>query len=181
MQTLLGLDGQILLWIQDHLRCAALDGPMRFVTSLGNAGALWIVMTVILLLFRRTRRWGVACALALALGFLVTNVALKNIIHRIRPYDVIDALKVLVPPEKDFSFPSGHATSSLAAAWALMRVAPRRYGVPALVVAILISLSRLYVGVHYPTDVLCGAAIGIASAEGALALLRRLEAKRHAD
>lgn len=177
MERLLALDGQILLFIQEHIRCGALDGVMRFVSILGNVGAVWIVLALALLGFRSTRRWGVACAIALLLGFVVTNVALKNIVHRIRPYDAMSALRILVGPESDFSFPSGHATSSLAAGLALFLMAPRKFGVPALTLAVLISLSRLYVGVHYPTDVICGAAIGALSAVVAVRLTRRRAAK----
>lgn len=172
MNTLFELDGQILLFIQEHIRCGALDGVMRLLSTLGNAGAIWIVTALALLFFRRTRRFGAACALALLLGFVVTNLALKNIIHRIRPYDVMASLNILVKPERSFSFPSGHATSSLAAGCALFLTLPRRYGVPALLLGVLIALSRMYVGVHYPTDVLCGAAIGVAAALAAVRVAR---------
>lgn len=168
MDQLFAWERQLLLWIQECVRIPLLDGPVVFVTTLGNAGAVWIALTLALLAFRRTRRWGALCAASLALGFLVTNVALKNIIHRIRPYEVIDTLKILVHPESDFSFPSGHSTSSLAVGWMLMRTAKRRYGVPALALAVGIALSRLYVGVHYPTDVLAGVAVGVLAAEAVL-------------
>ena len=172
MNTLFELDGQILLFIQEHIRCGALDGVMRLLSTLGNAGAIWIVTALALLFFRRTRRFGAACGLALLLGFVVTNLALKNIIPRIRPYDVMTSLNILVKPERSFSFPSGHATSSLAAGVALFLTLPRRYGVPALLLGVLIALSRMYVGVHYPTDVLCGAAIGVAAALAAVRVAR---------
>jgi len=166
-------EGQILLWIQENLRFPALDGVMCFVTTLGNGGAFWIALAVALLLFRRTRRCGVLCAAALLMGYLTTNIALKNIIHRIRPYEVIDTLKILVHPESSFSFPSGHSTSSLAAGWVLFRSAKKRFGVPALILGVWIALSRMYVGVHYPTDVLAGSAIGVLAAEAALLLSRK--------
>ena len=172
MNTLLELDGQILLFIQEHIRCGALDGAMRLVSTLGNAGAIWIVTAIALLCFKRTRRFGLACGLALLLGFAVTNLALKHIIHRIRPYDVISSLNILVKPERSFSFPSGHATSSLAAGVALFLTLPRKYGAPALLLGVLIALSRLYVGVHYPTDVLCGATIGVAAALAGVRIAR---------
>ena len=171
MQALSNFEGQILLFIQEHIRCSALNGVMTFITHLGDTGIFWIALTVVLLLFRRTRRCGVACAAALVLNLLITNAALKNIIQRIRPYDVMDALKILVAPEHDFSFPSGHTACSFAAAWALLRTAPRKYAVPALILAALIGLSRLYVGVHYPTDVLGGLIVGIAAAELAVGLV----------
>ena len=177
MQYLFHLDSKILLLIQEHIRCSALDGPMKIVTFLGNAGAVWIALTLILLILRRARKAGIACLSALLIDFIAVNVALKNIVRRVRPYEVIEGLRLIVAPAVDFSFPSGHAASSFAVAWTLFRVAPKRYGVPALILAVLISLSRLYVGIHYPTDVLGGALIGIAAAEAAVALTKRLRAK----
>ena len=109
------------------------------------------------------------------IGLIVTNVILKNWVARIRPYELIQGLECIVGKEHDFSFPSGHTTNSLACAWVLFRKAPRKMGVPALVLAILIALSRLYVGIHYPTDVLGGAVIGIGSACLSLALVPKLE------
>ena len=110
-------------------------------------------------------------------GLLVTNLVLKNWVARVRPYELIQGLNCLVGPQDDFSFPSGHTTNSLACAWVLFRRAPRKWGVTALVAAILISLSRLYVGVHYPTDVFGGAVIGICSACLAMRLVPVIEKK----
>lgn len=177
MQALSDFEGRILLLIQESVRCPLLDGPMRLVSTLGNVGAVWTALALALLLFRRTRRYGAACALALTFSLLVTNMALKNIIHRIRPYDVISSLNILVNPERDFSFPSGHASSSFAAAWALWRGGERRLGAPALVLAVLIALSRLYVGVHYPTDVLVGTAVGMLCGEAGHRLAERFLAR----
>lgn len=173
MERLLWLDGQILLWIQEHLRFEPLNAVMRAVTGLGNAGLVWIALTVTLLIFRRTRRAGVACALALVFSLLLTNLALKNWVRRPRPFAELETLTLLIGQPSEYSFPSGHASSSFAAGWAMFRTLPRRWGIPALALAVLISLSRLYVGVHYPTDVLGGAVVGIAAASLALRLLRR--------
>lgn len=166
-------DGEILLWIQERVRAEGLTGVMRAITHLGDAGALWVLLAVVLLMMKRTRRLGAACASALAMGALATNVLLKNAVHRIRPYVALEKLSILVSEPSDFSFPSGHATASFAAAWALFRLAPKKVGVPALVLAALIALSRLYVGVHYPTDVLAGAIIGILAGEISARLIRR--------
>ena len=171
-------DGEILLWIQEHVRAGGLNGAMRAITHLGDAGAFWILLAVALLIVKRTRRLGAACASALAMGALATNVLLKNLVHRIRPYVALENLSILVSEPSDWSFPSGHATASFAAAWALFRLAPKKVGVPALLLAILIALSRLYVGVHYPTDVLAGAAIGILSGESSVRLIRSRRVSR---
>lgn len=165
MQAFSNFEGGFLLLIQEHLRAPALDGVMRFITHLGDTGAIWIALTLILLFIPRTRRAGAVCAAALIVNLLITNVALKNIIQRIRPYDVMDSLKILVEAEHDFSFPSGHTACSFAGAWAIRRTLPKKYHIPAIILAVLISLSRLYVGVHYPTDVIGGAIVGTIAAE----------------
>lgn len=172
---LIQIEGNILLWIQEHLRCAALDPVMRFITTLGDGGILWIVLTVLLLLFKRTRRTGVYCAAAMLLTLLAVNLTIKPLVRRTRPYEVVEGLRILVGRQSDFSFPSGHSSNSLSCAWTIFRLAPRRWGIPVLALAIAIALSRLYVGVHYPTDVLAGAAIGIGLSE---LVLRKLPAKR---
>lgn len=178
MEWLATLEGGILLFIQENLRAPVLNEIICFITTLGNKGAIWIVFALGLLCFKRTRKAGLACAIALLLSLLVTNISLKNIIHRIRPYEVIESLKIIVKPESSFSFPSGHSSGSFAGGWAMFRMLPKKWGVPALVLAVLIALSRLYVGVHYPTDVLAGVVIGILVAEAGVAIVRKLFAAR---
>jgi undecaprenyl-diphosphatase len=168
-------DSSILLWIQNNLRTGFLDPIMKALTMLGDKGLIWIAITLALLIVRKTRPLGVTCAVSMVIGLIVTNLIIKNWAARIRPYELIPGLQCIVPLAKDFSFPSGHATNSLACGWVLFRKTPKKYGVPALILAILISLSRLYVGIHYPTDVLGGAVIGIGSACLSLALVPKLE------
>lgn len=163
LQYIVELDGAILLFIQEHLRFEWLDPIVLFLTSLGNAGAVWIVLAAALLIQKKYQRAGLAMALSLLLGFLVTNLLLKNWVCRPRPYTAIPQLIPLVT-EGDWSFPSGHSTSSMAAAVAMFCRTPRGIGVPPVVLAVAICLSRLYVGVHYPTDVLCGALVGVLAA-----------------
>ncbi len=167
------MDGQILIWIQEHLRAGWLNPIMRTITSLGNAGLFWILLALVLLSFKKTRKIGLACAVSIAIGALITNLILKNWIARIRPYEALESLSILVSKPHDFSFPSGHSTASFAGAWALFRNTKSRWRIPALVLAALIALSRLYVGVHYPTDVLAGCAIGILSGEISTRIVHR--------
>lgn len=154
------LDGQTLLFIQDHLRFEALTPYMIFVTKLGNGGLIWIVITFLLLFPKRTRRAGILSALALLASLCVTNLFLKNYVARVRPYEVIDGLNCLVKKASDWSFPSGHASASFASAVVIFKSRPKRLGVPCMILAFLIACSRLYVGIHYPSDVVCGAIIG---------------------
>ena len=175
MNAIFQFDSSILLWIQNNLRSGFLTPIMVCITHLGDKGILWILLSLVLLFMYRTRRLGVVCAASMVLGLIVTNIILKNWVARVRPYEVIEGLECIVRKAHDWSFPSGHATNSLACAWVLFRRTEKKYGVPALVLAILISLSRLYVGIHYPTDVLAGIAIGIASAEASMWAVPKLE------
>ena len=168
-------DSSILLWIQDNVRSDFLTPIMKVITHLGDKGILWILVTLVLLYLRQTRKLGVRCMVSMVIGLVITNLILKNWVARIRPYELIQGLECIVKKADDYSFPSGHTTNSLACAWVIFRRAPKKWGVPALILAILISLSRLYVGIHYPTDVLGGAVIGIGSACLSLALVPKLE------
>ena len=174
MAAVYTFDHSILYWIQEGLRSSALTPVVTFITHMGDAGIFWIALTLLLLVFRRTRRIGAACLISMVIGLVLTNVVIKNWAARIRPYDLYEDLTLLIEKQHDFSFPSGHTTNSFACAWVIFRMAKKRYSVPVLVLAILISLSRLYVGVHYPTDVLAGVVIGIFSAECGRLIVRVL-------
>lgn len=179
MNTFNLFEAELIYWIQEHLRLDFLTPIMQFITALGNGGSFWILLTILLLAFRRTRRAGLCCALALLLDFLAVNLVLKPLVGRVRPYQIIDEISVLTALPADASFPSGHSAASFAAAWALFRSGRKKWGAWALVLACLIALSRLYVGVHYPTDVLGGTIIGFLVAEAAVRILRALT-KKHA-
>ena len=161
MATLQQLDMNILLWIQEHLRVDALTPFWRAVTFLGNGGWFWILCAVVLLAVPKTRKTGYAAALSLIFGAIVTNLLLKNIVARPRPFAEIAALIPMITKPKDFSFPSGHTTASFAVALVMLRILPKKFGIPAVVLAALVAFSRLYLGVHYPTDVLAGFVIAL--------------------
>jgi len=161
-------EGQALLWIQDVLRQSWLDPAVSLYTRLGNAGLIWIVLSVLLLLLPKTRRAGLAMAFALVCSLLLTNGILKNLVQRTRPWLIFGDLVPLVTENDPNSFPSGHTSAAFAAMTALLWA---RHDLPAgdrrpwevplcLALAVCMGLSRLYVGVHFPTDVLCGALVG---------------------
>ena len=134
IDTLLKIDGDILLWIQDNLRAGWLDPIMKFITYLANGGALWI------------------------------------------------GICVLLGAQSDFSFPSGHSGASFAVAVVMFMEMPKKYGVPALIVATLIAFSRLYVGVHYPFDVIAGVLTGTIYAVITVAIYRKIfKDKKHPE
>ncbi len=170
LQAIQAFDAQLLLFLQAQLHSGGLTALMRAITALGNGGALWLVLAALLLLRRKTRRGAVFLVLCLLCATVVGSVVLKHLVLRPRPYTVLEQLILLIPPEHTTSFPSGHSCSSVASAMALALVFGKR-GAWAFLPAGLIAFSRLYVGVHYPTDVLCGAALGAVTA---LALYRLL-------
>ena len=133
---------------------------MPIITRLGSDGAIWIVLAGALLFSRKYRKVGFAILCALALEVTLCNIILKPLIARIRPCDINTAVQLLINRPTDFSFPSGHTASSFAAVSALY-FSRQRLWRPALILAILISFSRLYLYVHYPTDVLAGIMLGI--------------------
>lgn len=153
-------DYSILVMISDHLRGGLSDTVWTVITSLGNGGAIWIVLAVVLLFFRKTRRAGAAMLVALLIGLLIGNVLIKEWVMRPRPFVTHADLIALVDPVDQWSFPSGHTLSSFAAATALCFF-HRKSGLLACLVAAMIGFSRLYACVHYPTDVLAGMLIGI--------------------
>ena len=177
MNAIFNFDASILLWIQNNIRNAVLDPIMIFITHLGDKGMFWTVLTLLMICFRKTRKAAVASDISMVIALVVVNLALKNWVARVRPYELIEGLQLMVEKQHDFSFPSGHAANSLACAWVLFKLMDRKYGVPALILALLISLSRLYVAVHYPTDVIVGIVIGILAAELAIVIERALAKK----
>ena len=169
----MGWEGRFLLFLQDSVRNPVLDKIMQFITSLGDAGLIAIAACIILLCIRSCRQAGITASLSLILDFVVVNLVLKNLFARIRPYEVFLDLQLITHKPSDFSFPSGHAGACFAVASAIFLCMPKKAGIPALAVAALISFSRLYVGVHYPTDVLGGMLVGCVTGWAAWQLMKR--------
>ena len=140
-----------------------LDTIMCAITRLGNAGIIWILLCIVLLILPKTRKTGVILMAALLVDLVVCNGILKPLVHRIRPFDVKTGIELLVKRPTDYSFPSGHTAASFASVMALYLAWEKKIWIPALVLAVLIAFSRLYLYVHYPTDVLGGMIIGAIS------------------
>lgn len=158
-------DLPILEWIAANLRCGFLDVLMPLITLLGDAGIFWILCSVALICIPKYRKIGLSMGISLLIGLLVCNVTLKPLVGRIRPYDYQllhfqKEIALLVEGLHDFSFPSGHTIASFEAATALL-LGNKKLGIPAMVLAVLIAFSRLYLYVHYPTDVLTSVVLGI--------------------
>ena len=158
-------DLPILDWIQANLQSSFLDTIMPIITLFGDAGIFWMACATILLLTRKHRRTGLGVWFALALGLLVCNIILKPMVGRIRPYDFQMehfqvAIDLLIDEESSLSFPSGHTIASFEAATVMLLNSPA-LGIPAMILAVLIAFSRLYLYVHYPTDVIFSVFAGI--------------------
>lgn len=153
---------KMLDWLQG-IRTPVMDKIMLFITSLGDAGMIWIVLAIVLLVLPRTRKSGVILAAALCVDAVLCNGILKNLFGRIRPFEANTAVQLLLARPHDFSFPSGHTAASFAATSSLFFAGEKKLWKPVLVLAVLIAFSRLYLYVHYPTDILGGIAVGVAA------------------
>lgn len=165
-QNILEFDTQILIFLQEIIRNDIINPIMKIITRLGDGGVFWILLTVVLLIIPKTRKLGICSAFSLLLSVIICNVVLKNLFGRIRPYEVIDGLYLLtgIKEASDPSFPSGHTSSSFAAALSIFLASTKKqkmFTVWLLILAALISFSRLYIGIHYPTDVFASMALSI--------------------
>ncbi len=175
-------DSGFLIFIQEHLRSDVLTPALKVITHTCDSGWIWIILCVALLIYPKTRRFGVIAGASLALEAIITNLIIKNAVARTRPYEAIDGLVNLIEKQKDYSFPSGHTGASFAVAGVLLLIALiglpvakeagimtrakttssyKFFALLALIYATIIAYSRLYVGVHYPTDVLGGLLLGL--------------------
>ena len=160
-----GFDLPILDWIAENLWCPFLDTVMPRITHLGDSGAVWILLALVLLCIPKWRRTGLAMALALAIGLLLCNLTLKPLVARMRPFEYQllyfgREIHLLIQAPTDFSFPSGHTIASFEAATVVL-LRSKIWGIPAMLLAALIAFSRLYLYVHYPPDVLASVVLGI--------------------
>ena len=158
----MNIELSILDWIRT-LHTPFLDKIMVFITRLGDAGIIWIVLSIVLLLIPKTRKSGAVMVAALVVDVLLCNIVLKNLVARTRPYDVNTGVHLLVAKLHDYSFPSGHTAASFASVTTLYLAGEKKLWKFALVLACLIAISRLYLYVHYPTDVLGGILFGVIS------------------
>ena len=206
MDSITQLDGNLLIGIQHTLNADWLTPIMKIITLFGEDGIFWILVCLVLILFRRTRRLGVICSLSLMFAFITCNLILKPAVDRIRPWVTFQMVNALLPPPGDASFPSGHSANSMGPAWALfiatmpVRTASgrsydevrclgwkgegaspqmmHRLGIAAVILALLIGVSRLYLGMHYPTDVVCGLLLGMIAATAVYVVILKTEDKR---
>ena len=148
-----------ILYTLQNIHTPILDKIMVAITYLGEKGIFWISLGVILLFFKKTRKCGLFMLISMMIGLIVGNGLIKNLVARQRPCWIDNTINLLVANPKDFSFPSGHTLASFEAAITIL-LFDKRWGMVAVMTAFFIGISRLYLFVHFPTDVLAGAVLG---------------------
>lgn len=159
MRVIYSLDERILYYIQRKLKCKALDFILPKISALGNGGLIWIFISIIFIFNRDYRKSGLLILLGLFIGFILCNLCLKPLAARPRPCWNDKTIKLLIPVPHDYSFPSGHTISSVIASVILSVTV--QCGYIAITIAALISFSRLYLYVHYPSDILASIISGM--------------------
>lgn len=200
MDPVTQFDGDFLIGIQQMLHADWLTPVMKFITLFGENGIFWIAVCLMLLFYRRTRRLGIICAASLALTFVFCNLIIKPGVDRARPWIMFTEVIRYLEPPGDASFPSGHSANAMGTAWAMFiasrparrksygevpclgwrgdGVSPKtvhRISIGAVVLAVLIGLSRLYLGMHYPSDVIFGLLLGMICATVVFRIVRAIE------
>lgn len=177
---MLNIEFAILDFIQKYMTSPIMDKVMVFITTLGNAGGLWIIAALLMICSKKYRTTGIMLAAGLLGSLIIGNLILKPAVARLRPFQIKDGVELLIAAPHDFSFPSGHTLASVICATVLL-LRERKLGYIALPLAILIAFSRLYLYVHFPTDVLAGAIIGIITGFASVKAVNRFIAKNGAD
>lgn len=162
MHFIQNIDINILYFIQNHIQNKFLDPIMIFITSLGNLGFIWILISLLLIISKKYRKIGILTLSALILNTILGEGILKHIIERPRPFTTYENLHIIITKPSSYSMPSGHASASFAAAFMLSYFFKNIKGY-IFALAALIAFSRLYLLVHYPSDVLCGILLGYIS------------------
>jgi len=162
----MGIEISILNCIQ-NFRNPSLDNIMILFTRLGDLGIIWIFIGLVLMIYPRTRKLGKLVLVALLLNFIICNLILKPTFSRIRPFEINDAINMIIKKPRDYSFPSGHTSASFTVVFSLyygFKTKGFRYArylfYSSLVLAVLISFSRMYLYVHYPSDIIAGVILG---------------------
>ena len=164
IDVLQNLNIEILKFINDNFHSPIIDKFMIMITSIGNVGFIWILISLILMITPKYRKVGIMTICALILTTIIGEGILKHLIRRARPFTSFPDIKLLITAPTSYSFPSGHTGSAFAAA-GILGAMIKKSKPYVITLAILIAFSRLYLFVHYPEDVLAGIILGLCSAQ----------------
>lgn len=163
MNFITKIDISILNLIQ-NLKSPLMDKMMTTITALGNMGIFWILLILIFLTSKEYKKLGKLMLICLLLNTIIVNLILKPAVGRIRPFEIVDGIKLLVLKPQDPSFPSGHSAISFCMLTVILLFSKSKsLKIITSILAVLIAFSRLYLYVHFPSDVFCGIIIGILS------------------
>lgn len=182
MNFLYALDRGILDFMSVTVKNVVFDFLMPIITTTNNHGEIWFLIALILIFNRKTevKRIGFTMLVAIIMGYALGEGCIKNIVQRHRPTLGIENYKFLVNIPTSYSFPSGHTTSSFAAA-GVVWFSKAKYRIWALILAIVIAFSRMYLHVHYPSDVLGGLILGLTCAYVSVQIVKYIVIKREGD
>lgn len=156
------IDKKILLYIQENIRNNFTDKLMICISSLGDMGFIWVLISFILFILKKKKE-GTLLMLTLTVSFLLSEI-IKRSINRHRPHGIVENLIMLINEPRGSSFPSAHTATSFAVSSMIFMLFGKKYGILALILSALIGFSRVHLGVHYPSDVVTGMMVGIVSA-----------------
>ena len=205
MDSFTQFEGDLLIGIQRALNADWLTSVMKAITLFAEDGIFLILLCLAMILYRKTRRLGIICAASLLCTFITCNLILKPAVDRIRPWVTFKMVDAMLPPPGDASFPSGHSANSMGLTWAMFLatmpvktasgrsyedakclgwkgegLSPRimhRISIALVMLSVLVGVSRLYLGMHYPSDVVCGLLLGMIAAAIVYRLILRMEEK----
>ena len=160
MEFIQSIDNSVWMFIVNNIKCTFMDKFMVFITSLGNGAVIWIVIGILMMRSKKYRLYGRILLFTLLVGAITGNIVIKNLVGRVRPCNVNPLVEMIIERPTTYSFPSGHSLTSFAAAFVLLKT-DKKFGIGAIVLAILIAFSRVYLYVHYFSDILVGALVGM--------------------
>lgn len=173
MNALNSVEIKILDFLHENLSCAFLDTVMPYITYLCEWGLLSIVLAVVFMAIPKTRKLGFTLALSILIGYLLVNLTLKPLVGRIRPYKFKELTDLLVKQQRGRSFPSGHTIVAFETAMSIF-LYNRKWGKVCFAIAVAVGFSRLYLYMHYPTDVIAGAVLGILVSFASYKLIKKV-------
>jgi undecaprenyl-diphosphatase len=171
------VDVSVLNTIQTYLHHPVLDPIFSVVTHLGDGGILWILLGILLICSKKYRKAGIAMLIALGIGAIFANLIVKPIVARPRPFVEFSELELIIPAPSGYSFPSGHSLASFTGA-VILSWTNRKWIFPSFLMAALIAFSRMYLCVHYFSDVLTGSILGVIFGLAAIFILKKWEKNR---